>query len=156
LLDHGLEDMQRQINMSRPSAGSKSALQTAVSGTIVRVLIANATGMSAYPVIDLAEEHDIAIVLDNRRDHGRDTSTLEWLLGPCYARLPSDPRFSSLYIGKIVSDTRIWHGQSSILVLTDADQAEPLAALARAACEPHVTVELIKKVTSSVKRGLQR
>jgi hypothetical protein len=109
--------------------------------------------MSAYPVIDLAEEHDIALVLDNRRDHGRDTSTLEWLLGPCYARLPGDPRVSSLYIGKVTSITNTWRGQSSILVLTDADQAESLAALARAACEPYVTVELIKKATSSAKSG---
>jgi hypothetical protein len=121
----------------------------------VRVLIANATGMAAYPVIDLAEEHDIVLVLDNRRYHGRDTSTLEWLLGPCYARLPGDPRVSSVYIGKVTRITNTWRGQSSILVLTDADQAEPLAALARAACEPNVTVELIKKATSSVRSGLQ-
>ena len=131
--------------MAERFAGTKSAWQSAAPDTTVRVLIANATGMSAYPVIDLAEEHDIAIVLDNRHDYGRDISTLEWLLGPCYARLPGDPRVSSLYIGKMTNATNTWCGQSSILVLTDADQAEPLTALARAACDARVTVELIKK-----------
>jgi hypothetical protein len=148
------EAIQRQTNMAGHFAGCKSAWQSAASDTTVRVLIAHATGMSAYPVIDLAEEHDIALVLDNRRDHGRDTSTLEWLLGPCYARLPGDPRVSSLYIGKVTSITNTWRGQSSILVLADADQVEPLTTLARTACEPHVTVELIKKAASSARKEL--
>lgn len=148
------EDMQRQTNVAGHFAGTKSAWQIAASDTTVRVLIAHATGMSAYPVIDLAEEHDVALVLDNRRDHGRDTSTLEWLLGPCYARLPGDPRVSSLYIGKVTSITNTWRRQSSILVLTDADQVEPLTTLARTACEPHVTVELIKKAASSARKEL--
>jgi len=148
------EDFRQQRNMAGYFAGTKSAWQIAASDTTVRVLIAHATGMSAYPVIDLAEEHDIALVLDNRRDHGRDTSTLEWLLGPCYARLPGDPRVSSLYIGKVTSITNTWRGQSSILVLTDADQIEPLTTLARTACEPHVTVELIKKAASSARKEL--
>ena len=141
------EDIQQRTNMAGYFAGTKPAWQSAASDATVRVLIAHATGMSAYPVIDLAEEHDIAIVLDNRRDRDRDISTLEWLLGPCYARLPSDPRASSLYIGRVTSVTNTWRGQSSVLVLTDADQAEPLTALARAACEPNVTVELIKKAS---------
>jgi hypothetical protein len=141
------EEILLQTNMTRHSTGHKSALPTAVSNTPVRVLIANATGMGAYPIIDLAEEHDIAIVLDNRRDRDRDISTLEWLLGPCYARLPGDPRVSCLYISKMTNVTNTWCRQSSILVLTDADQAEPLTALARAACEAHVTVELIKKAS---------
>jgi hypothetical protein len=147
------EDVQQQTNMAGHFAGTKSAWQSAASDTTVRVLIAHATGMSAYPVIDLAEEHDVALVLDNRRDHGRDTSTLEWLLGPCYARLPGDPRVSSLYVGKVTSITNPCRGQSSILVLTDADQAEPLAALARAACEPYVTVELVKGTANPTKSG---
>lgn len=149
------EDFRQQRNMAGYFAGTKSAWQSAASGTTVRVLIANATGMAAYPVIDLAEEHDVALVLDHRRDRDRDISTLEWMLGPCYARLPGDPRFSSAYIGKLTSVTNAWCGQSSILVLTDADQAESLTALVRAACEPYVTVEFIK-AASSVRRGQLR
>jgi hypothetical protein len=126
---------------------AKSAALTAPSVSTVRVLVANATGMRAYPVLDLAEEHDVALVLDHRRDHDGDTSTLEWLLGPCYARLPGDPRVSSLYISKMTNATNTWCGQSSILVLTDADQAETLVALARAVCEAHVAVELVKKAS---------
>jgi hypothetical protein len=83
----------------------KSAGLAAPSVSTVRVLVANATGMRAYPVLDLAEEHDVALVPDQRCDHGRDISTLEWLLGPCYARLPSDPRVSSLYISKMTNAT---------------------------------------------------
>jgi hypothetical protein len=148
------EDIQQQTNVARHLAGRKPR-QSAASNTTVRVVIANATGMSAYPVIDLAEEHDVTLVLDNRRDRGRDISTLEWLLGPCYMHLPGDPRFSSAYIGKLTSVTNTWCGQSSILVLTDADQAESLTALVRAACEPCVTVEFIK-AASSVRRGQLR
>jgi len=135
------ENPRHEANVTGPA--TKSTAPIAPSVPTVRVWVASATGMRAYLVLDLAEEHDIAMILDSRRDQENDASTLARLLGPCYARLPSDPRVSSLCIGEITSMDSRWRGQSSILVLADADQTEPLIALARTSCEPHVTVELV-------------
>ena len=127
--------------MTRQAAQSTTPI--ALSVPTVRILIAGATGMRAYAVLDLADEHDIAMILDCRRDQEGDTPTFARLLGPCYARLPCDPRVSRLCIGEITTVSSPWLRQSSVLVLVDDDQAEPLATLARTACEAHVAVELV-------------
>jgi len=140
------EHPRREANVTGPATQSTAPIAPSVP--TVRVWVASATGMRANLVLDLAEEHDIAMILDNRRDPENDaalypTTTLARLLGPCYARLPGDPRVSGLCIGEITGMGSLWRGRSSILVLADADQIEPLIALARTACEPHVTVELV-------------
>ena len=144
------ENSRREANVTRQAAPSTTPI--ALSVPTVRILIASATDMRAYAVLDLAEEHDIAMILDSRRDQESDASTFARLLGPCYARLPSDPGVSGLCIGEITGMGSLWRGQSSILVLADADQIEPLIALARTACEPHVTVELVP-LSSPVQRS---
>ena len=140
------ENSRREANVTRQATPSTTPI--ALSVPIVRILIASATGMLAYAVLDLADEHDIAMILDSRRDQESDaalspTTTLARLLGPCYARLPSDPRVSALCLGEITAVSSSWFRQSSVLVLADDDQAEPLVTLARTACEAHVAVELV-------------
>ena len=132
-----------EANVTRQAAQSTTPI--ALSVPTVRILIAGATGMRAYAVLDLADEHDIAMILDCRRDQEGDAPTFARLLGPCYARLPSDPGVSGLCLGEITAVSSPWLRQSSVLILADDDQAEPLVTLARTACEAHVTVELIKK-----------
>ena len=129
------DDVARQATLS--------TTPTALSIPTVRILIAGATGMRAYAVLDLADEHNIAMILDCRRDHESDASTFVRLLGPCYARLPSDPGVSGLCLGEVTAVSSPWLRQSSILVLADGDQAEPLVELARTACGEHVIVELV-------------
>jgi len=135
------ENSRREANVTRQAA--QSTTPTALSVPTVRILIASATDMRAYAVLDLADEHDIAMILDSRRDQESDASTFARLLGPCYARLPSDPRVSGLCLGEIAGMGSPWLRQSSVLVLADDDQTEPLVTLARTACEAHVTVELV-------------
>ena len=139
------ENPQREVNVTEPA---KSTTPIAPSVPTVRVLIASATDMRAYAVLDLADEHDIAMILDCRRDPESDaalypTTTLARLLGPCYARLPSDPRAAGLCIGEIATVSSPWLRQSPVLILADDDQAEPLVTLARTACEVHVAVEFV-------------
>ena len=135
------ENSRCEANVDRQAAQSRTPM--ALSVPIVRVLIASATGMRAYAVLDLADEHDIAQLLDCRRDQESDASTFARLLGPCYARLPSDPRAAGLCIGEIATVSSPWLRQSPVLVLADDDQAEPLVTLARTACEVHVAVEFV-------------
>ena len=63
--DGGYAEAIRRAKALRLRVEVYATWQSAASDTTVRVLIANATGVGAYPIIDLAEEHDVAIVLDN-------------------------------------------------------------------------------------------
>lgn len=64
------------------------------------ILIAEATEMQALDVFDLAQEHEVNMIMDGRCNHERDAANFERVLGPCYTRLLDSPRAQGLYIDK--------------------------------------------------------
>jgi len=111
----------------------------------VHILIVSATDADTRLVLELADEYGAAMILDGRCDYGDSMTRLEQLFGPCYARLPSNVRVSSLLVSKIACIVSSWRNRTCILVLVDADQVEPFSAAVQAACPPGVQVEVAKK-----------
>ena len=58
------ENSRCDANVARQAAQPTTPIALCVP--TVRILIAGATGMRAYAVLDLADEHDIAMILDQR------------------------------------------------------------------------------------------
>ncbi len=111
----------------------------------VHILIASTTDADTRLVLDLADEHSAAMILDGRCDHRDDMARLEQSLGSCYARLPGDLRVSGLLVSKIAGIVSSWRNWTCVLVLVDSDQVEPFFAAVQAACPPRVKVEIARK-----------
>jgi len=111
----------------------------------VHILIADATGADMHFVLDLADEHSAAMILDGRCDHRDGMTRLEQSLGSCYARLPDNLRVSGLMVSKIAGIVRSWRDRTCILVLVDTDQVEPFSTVVKAACPPGVKVEVSRE-----------
>jgi hypothetical protein len=111
--------------------------------------------MPALDVFDLAQAHEVNMIMDGRCNHERDAMNFERVLGPCYTRLLDSPCAKGLYIDKVTSIANSWHGlTSTILILADTGQAEQVAVLVKDACQTCVQVRLVENGSGSTGQEL--
>ena len=85
------------------------------------------------------------MILDDRRNGQGDAGAAEHVLGPCYARLVNNPQVNSRYIDRIVRlVSEGCREPFTILILTDAGQAESFAQLVITACTDRVDVKVVQ------------
>jgi hypothetical protein len=94
----------------------------------VRILVA--AGLSPARVFDLAAEHQVVMVLDNRRNGADENDTLAWLLDKYCQRV--DDRFLGSLLAKMME---LWSRRQAVfLVLATEGEAERVEGEIRQAC----------------------
>ena len=96
-------------------------------------------------IFSLAARLQVNMILDDRHNGHSDARAAERVLGPCYARLVNNPQVNSRYVNRIVHlVSKGCREAFTILILTDAGQAESFAQLVSTACTDRVDVKVVQ------------